>query len=234
MPSKRLPTDFELEELLKLVTETPVDDAVAILELNDVVLFLSTYDITPGPNLVLHRLIYRLYRLWSKQPLTHQQFTQEMVKYLISYEKRDQWYYLINTAAFKLSAKAYELLKAQTVNKTKSKNYKRHFEAFLKFHGLTPGTLWLESYLIFYLYDLWANKKPKPLGEKQFHKFAKLYFKHKRRSDSQVEWYAVDESVLRFLPQEHIDQIRQSRKRKNGKEKNKKERSKIPSTPSGT
>jgi hypothetical protein len=160
MPSKQLPTDYELEELLKLVNSSKDDPHVyGDLEPNDIVLFLSTFEIQPGQNLVLHKLIYQLYKLWSKQPLNHQHFSIEMAKFILPKDVDNRHYYLINSSAFKLSAKSYQLIAAKTIDKTKSKNYRRHFDAFLKHYDLKPGKCWLESYLIYYLYDLWTYKK---------------------------------------------------------------------------
>jgi frataxin-like iron-binding protein CyaY len=233
MPSKRLPTDYKLEELLELVNEAPSDDSV-ILELNDVVLFLTTFEIKPGTEIILNKELYRLYKMWSKRPINPNHFGMEMAKYIPSRDIHGRYYYTINISAFKLSERSRQLIRVKLIDKTKSKNYKRHFEAFIKHYDLKPGKYWLESYLIFYLYDLWTYKKKKPLGEKQFHRFAKLYLKHKEKRHGHSVWYAVDESILQHLPQEHIDQIRESRKKKHGKKENKAKRSEIPSAPSGT
>jgi hypothetical protein len=227
MSSTRPPTDFELEELLAALENS--SEAKETLQLDDVAGFLSSFQILPGKNLVRFSLLYELYKLWSKNPSAKTSFAFSLNRFLLPQYVDQIAYYLINRDAFLLSSKSYQLLQTRTRDKTKSPFYKRHYEAFLKHYGLKPGKYWLESFVLFYLYDKWVLKKQNPLGEYQFMAFSKLYFIHKRRSrDTRLMWFAVDESILQHLPPEHLAQIRQAHKKYHAKKDKKKQR-KIPS-----
>lgn len=215
------PSLDELDELLKLAeSETYEEDTQSK---NDIVAFLSTFQIKPGPNIIRLQLLYELYSLWSKNPITKNRFGKELNKFLISSAHHT---YRLNAAAFKLSKKAYDLLQEKTCDKTKSKKYKRHFEAFIKHYELKKGTFYLEWFVIHYLYDLWSNRKTNHLGEVQFQKFLALYFPMKQPPGS-VQYFGVDRSILRFLPQEHIEQIRLARKQYNEKRRKEKNKKKL-------
>jgi len=230
MPPKKSSNETELEELLKAAESDENIEEVSNI-LTDVDSFLSAFDIRPGPNVIRVKLLYHLYCLWSKNPLSPPRFYAEINKFLLPHTKSTARYYLLNAKAFKLSAKSQELLAKTKIDKTKSVKYRRHFEAFLDAYGIKPGTYWIEGYLLYYLYDLWSFKRSNPLGEDQFHQFAKIYFKY-RRARNPLHWFAVDKSILQFLPPEHIEQIRRARQLSNEKKKNKKKLSKIPRPPS--
>jgi hypothetical protein len=223
MSSTRLPTDLEIEDLLAALKES--SDSNDELVLSDVASFLSAFKIVPGKHLVRYRLLLELYRLWSKDPVTTEKFEVDVNKFLLGQKYVGLKYYYIDQSAFVLSAKAQALLEKRTIDKSKSPRYKRHFESFLNKHSIKPGKYWVESYLLYYLYDMWAGKKP--LAIAPFESLAKLYFQHKRRTDLRLTYFAVDESILNVLPEEHMEQLRQSRKKPNEK-KDKTKHSKVP------
>lgn len=241
MPLKQLPSDKKLEELIQIVEAVPEftqKGEETLEELidgvpNDITGFLSFFHIKHGPNVIRVRLLYHLYRHWSKNPVSDKKFRIEINKYLIPQTIDNAHYYLLNQQAFSLSKKSYDLLNKQVFNKTKSPYFKKHFENFLTKHDIQPGSYWVESYLLFYIYDRWAYsiRKKLPLGNKQFYAFCKLYFKHRRRTENRTEWFAVSESVRKYLPEETVAQIKEGRK---ARPSNQKRQSKKPSKIRGT
>lgn len=215
-----LPGNLSLEDLLEAIN-SPQEHVGAEKPLNDdstVYGFLVTYGIKPGNYPVKARLFYELYKRWTKDPLEKASFDYQIAKYLVYGQKYNQKIYFIDKDAFKISEEIQRLLTPK--NKTKSKSYKKHFETYLKKYNIKPGNFWVESYVLYYLYDKWVYgiKKKTPLGEQQFHLFCKLYFKHKRIGSSRVMWFGVNgEDLMKIVPKSKIKRIREGRKFRYGK-----------------
>ena len=179
-----LPGNLALEDLLEAVS-SPQEHTSPEIPINDdssVYSFLVTYGIKSGESTVKSRLLYELYKRWTKAPLEKAKFENAITKYLVRCSRSGQTVYLIDKDAFKIGEEIQKFLTPS--NKTKSKSYKKHFEIYLDKYGIKPGTYWLESYILYFLYDKWiySIKKKAPLGEIQFFNFCKLYFKYKRYS----------------------------------------------------
>ena len=93
-------------------------------------------------------------------------------------------------------------------------HYKVHFENFLKRFDIKEGDYYIESFLLYWLYDRWTYdcKKNNPLGYMQFVHFLKLYFPRERITNSKVAWYGVDKSITNHISEEDANDIRQKRK----------------------
>lgn len=209
-----LPGNLSLDDLLEAINspQEHVKPESPISEDSSVYSFLITYGIKSGDHPVKARLFYELYRRWTKNPIEKSKFDVEITKYIIATQKYRQNVYLIDKDAFKIGEEIQRFLTPK--NKIKTKSYKKHFEYYLSKHNIKPGTYWIESYVLYYLYDKWVYsiKKTAPLGEIQFFNFCKLYFKQKRNSSSRVTWFGIDkESLMQFITEQQIQRIRLGR-----------------------
>jgi hypothetical protein len=219
-----LPGNLALEDLLEAINnpqehtspESPINEDASVYG------FLITYGIKSGESTIKSRLLYELYKCWTKTPLTKTQFEKHVTKYLINSSRSGQTVYLIDKDAFKIGEEIQKFLIPN--NKTKSKSYKKHFETYLTKYNIKPGTYWLESYILYFLYDKWiySIKKKAPLGEKQFFNFCKLYFKYKRNDSSRVMWFGLDkESLMKTVTEDQLRRIRKGRRFLYGKKQKK-------------
>ena len=238
MGLRKLPSEFTTEELLELAKDTTFNKEerdVITEHINDVVPFLSHFDIKPGTDIITKRFFYNLYKEWSTNPILKASFDDIISQYFLIHQKGNKYYYLINKNSLQLSKRLYKLILERTVDKTKSKNYKNHFDSFLTANKVKAGNYWIESFILYYLYDKWTykNKNNNPLGRNQFFNFCTLYFKHKRRTSNRLQWFAVNKSILKHFTSEQLERIRKGHddaSRKPKKTKNKKIEREIPST----
>jgi len=229
MPLKKsLPNSLSNEQLIELLQTAPDALQAYALTNNDIIPFLSIYNIKPGKNLITRRLVYNLYSKWSPNPLLSRQFSRELSQYLLVHQKGPVQYYRLNIKAFKLKEEALKLIQQSSMDKTKSPRYKQHFENFLKYYNITSGNYWIPSYGLYYIYDMWSYKirKNNPLGEIQFFNFCKLYFDYKRKSVSRVMFFRVSKNITQHITTTEIQQLREARYEKGSKNYQKKQESK--------
>lgn len=226
MASRKLPSNEELEELLKLAEkddfsyETPKEEALAH-KLDDTIRFLTTFNIQPGDNYVRKSALYQIYRKWSHSPIGVNKFATIVGSYIPFSTKGPHTYYRVNLKASELSIEVYKNIEDTSIDKNKSKNWRVHFENFLNKFSITKGTYWIESYMLYYLYDKWTYeiKRKNCIGYNQFVSFLDVYFEHKRKTADRVEWYKIDINILEHLPIKKQREIRKARKIKYGKTK---------------
>jgi hypothetical protein len=226
MVLKKLHNSFSEEELLNLLDQketTEVKEDPKLEYRNDIPLFLSAYNVLPGEHCVSKRVLLELYRAWSNKSVRPSTFYYHISKYLIIHQKGPKHYYLINESAINISTKAYALVKENSIDKTKSPTYKKHFEQFLKDMNIVPGDYYVETFILFKVYDNWhysKKMKKNPLGNTQLFNYFKLYFTHRRKTDSQMQWFAVDRSILNNFTEQQLERIKTAyygKKRKNKK-----------------
>lgn len=214
MELKKLPNSLTTEELLELADKPNKEAEVLETSKNDVLRFLTTYNIKPGKQTVKKRLLYDLYRKWSDDPLESKNFNLEVGKYLLVHFKGIQAYYCINRKGFRLAMDIEELYLKHSKDKTKVIGYKKHFDSFLKHYELKPGKYYIETFVLYTLYDKWTYKNGanNPLGYNQFYNFCKLYFTKKRKTSNRVAWFGVNKSSIdKHLTKEELAYIRQGR-----------------------
>lgn len=212
MARQNLPNNTKLEDLLKALESKDEDPKADWIQefhhTEDVTPFLSFYNIKPGNELVQSKILYKLYKTWSKDPLRETQFNWKIKDY-IEYK---EGYLKLNIDALQVSNKVIDYLKEHTQNKTKSPSWKRHFDNFLTYYNIESGDNWVESYYLYHIYDLWTykNKVKSWLGYKQFINFCDIYFKQKRRTSSKIKWFAISIDIRTLLTKETMENIKQS------------------------
>lgn len=219
-----MPNNLSLDDLIN-TAELEEEKQESVIEYDtDIVSFLLAFDIRQGSYAVTVKLFYDLYKKWSKNPVKKTKFDKEVANFLIRHQKGPNVYYLVDKDVFKVSEEIQKLILGSRIDKTKSKTYKIHFDNFLKKYQLKSGTYYIESFILYFLYDRWAysiNKK-NSLSSAQFFNFCKLYFPFKRNSESRVMWFGIEkEGLLRMTKPETILEIRKGRHQRYGKTKQK-------------
>jgi len=222
---KKLPDKISDEELLKAL-ETAKDDEFSLKldrKEDEIVSFLRFFNIENGNHPIRKTQIYRLYKLYSKNPIGNIEFQEKLGHYIVPVVK----YYKINKTAANLNDKLYEFLEKNTINKDrfKVKSWHTHFNNYIKKYSIKSGSrdnfIWLESFLLYDLYDQWTYeiKKKSPLSEETFNRFCKLYFKEKKTTDKWILWLKIDDSILQHLTMERISAVRTGKYSKHAKTK---------------
>jgi hypothetical protein len=205
---KTLPNTLTEEELLEAAKNGEQSESYS----DDVLGFMSFYKISSGTHWVKAKVLYKLYRNWCTKPKKYAVFCGELSHYVDNeYLCRKGKFFLINFSALEIGNKTIQSLDDE-VDKTKLPKYKKHFEYFLEKFNISSGSIWVESFVVYALYDKWVYENYKnwnPIGRNQLHNFLKLYFEHKRVTDSRMIWYRLNDSFIKdnFTP-ESISRIR--------------------------
>lgn len=211
MTSKILPSQLTDEEILALLDaedELIEDELTQPFEYsNDIVPFLSNYNITPGTTQVSKKLMYKLYKAYSKQPVDPLNFTVQVSNYI----QHDRDNFLLNIDQFAISKHIYQAEK--TRDKTKSLGFQKHFNWFVEEAQVQKGKVWMEGFILFYVYkDFCKSRRVSPrFGYVNFHKFLKLNFEYKRIKENRSLWFKVDPKTAKFFSEEECEQIRTAR-----------------------
>jgi hypothetical protein len=204
----KLPSNLTLDELLKAL-ENVNDESVqqTVIESStgrnnsDVLLFLTTLKINKGDKPIKKILLYKLYDQWSKEPVSQNSFTMKLSYYIDT----TKYHYLINENDFSLTNKVKKLLDP-IKDRTKSKDQQKHFKYFLdKFKIKEGNSLFVEGYILFYIYDNWnfGNNKRNALGYKAFINMMKLYvpFVYINKTN---RLFGLNESIRETLTPEYL------------------------------
>lgn len=205
--SKKLPHQISLEELLEALEHTTDDVQELVSYKNDVPMFLSKFKLESGDNFVKSATLYKLYNIYSNEPVTRQVFTKTASEFV---QFRDP-YFRINISPIKLT----KILNPQTnANFSSSSSIKKHYDAFIENCAITKGTKWTEGYLLFEVYRFYCidTKKAKRLSYESFISICEMYFEHRRIGSNRGRWFKLDPDTLNVLTQEHIDKVRLGRK----------------------
>ena len=216
---KILPSQLTYEELMS-VMNSPDDFTPKVEQItdfhNDIVPFLTNYGITPGNTPVSKKLLFNLYKTYSKQPATNKEFQLQVGQYITD---KTSTYYYINQDNFAISQHLYKETKKK--EKTKSVTYQKHFEWFVDQRNITSGHKWTEGFILFYIYKTFCkerNVNPK-FGYKSFHKFLKLHFTFRRVKENRALFFRTDANTYELISEEEKNVIREARKKETGRSK---------------
>ena len=202
---KKSTTEMTEKELLDLVSKD--SDIILYNWPNDVMEFISVYNIKSGKEEIASKLLYKLYKLWSKQPVKKRTFAMTFTDLFPSINSIDGTKYnlilLLDKKAINLKQEAYNFIKKN--DKTKEKGWMEHFEKYLYFFSIKSGSLFIKDSVLYKLYSRWYGKKRRPLGFDQFNNYCKLYFKNKLIKTNY--WFAVDKYIKNHLDEELIKEM---------------------------
>lgn len=223
-----LPSHLSDDELLALLgsDEADVETAEIFEYSDDIVPFLSNYNITPGEALVSKKLLYRLYRAYSKTPIDQRNFHIQIGVFLAP----TRTHFKINIDQFAISKYIYETEKTRDV--AKSLTYHKHFNWFMKEANVSQGGHWLEGFVLFFIYKDFCNSRrvhPK-FGYNNFHKFLKLHFPFKRIKENRSLWFKVNEETANIFTKEDRERIVQARQKTGRSQKSSKSEAKKTET----
>lgn len=242
-----VPVSKSKEDLLKLLEEAPEGQSKVAFS-DDVLAFISKYNIVEGENTVPEKTVYRLYKSYSKSPLSQQEFVAKFKEILVRHRTSYTFHYKLNLDAMRISEEILKLTNAKKQDKTKNLQYVRTFENFLSKYSIERGNNWLEGFVLYELFvkPYRASGKRTPLGYRQFLNFCRLYFDEKRIGSGRVVWFGISDGILKKVSVEQVQRIRRRKerdveKKRRSKKENRekksrieKEKGEVPSVKAGT
>lgn len=231
---KKAPNTLETEELLDLLDlkdEAGQPSELGFTYKNDIITFISIFNLKPGEDVVKSFTLYSIYKVWSKNPVSKTVFYNELNSFL---PNTTQGHFKLNQNAIKLTHEAYSRFKQEN-RRLKNKKWAAHFEDFLLFYALKNENYWLEDYLLRKVYLKYAEERNildnigTFMGELVFSVYADLFLKYKKTKTGKV--YSVSENVLNHFKPGQLERLRkayakeQQRKEKKSKRSSRKSRS---------
>lgn len=206
--TRRLPHNISTDDLLASL-ESAEDTETTEWE-NDVPHFLSHFKIEQGEYKVRNTLLYSLYKLYSKEPVSSFNFSVTAGQFV----ELKSPYFLLNIKPIRIAKVVNTKLLEKKRNVTANIAVKRKYEQFLQETGVKKGTDWVEGRLIHEIYRHFCiDKRLKcTISYVNFIKVTKLYFKFKRIGASKAVWFNIDKSVVsKYLTPEIIERINKER-----------------------
>jgi hypothetical protein len=209
--SRILPSTLTDEEILALLDSEDVEEEVLQVfeydDVDDIVPFLTFYNITPGTTPVSKRLLHKLYKLHSKDPIELNFFNIQVGRFVPIVGAN----FLLNMDNFAISSHIYKAEK--TRDKTKSLTYQKHFQWFLETRGIESGNVWIEGFILFFIYkDFCKSRRVNTkLGYVNFHKFLKLHLPYRRIKGNRALFFRVNKETATIFSKDDCDKIRAAR-----------------------
>lgn len=194
MSKKVLPQELNTEELLSQLEKSPSNSNEEQIT-DNILEFLSFYNIKSGDNQVKKRLLYKMFIAWNKgNSYGYKYFATKLGLY---FKNKPEYVYL-DLDAIDLTAKAKEVFfKKENSKKTKSKFYKNQIEKFIKEKGLKSGKYSVNSSVLYYIYEEWAlNSKKKPIKINDFSMILSFYFTHYKEKMKSPYFFYIDKDTL--------------------------------------
>lgn len=228
-PVKVTPKALDTDTLLDLVEKAPDDKAIMGEKYkNDVLGFLSTFNIQPGEDTIKGNTLYSIYKVWSKEPLPKNTFYREVNNFL---PEKTPTFYKINQNVIKLTHEAYSRFKQERNIKLKNKTWTRHFEDFLLYYSLKTDNFWIEGPILYFIYDKYAHERgldkhnSTHMNLQTFYAYADLFLKYKKTKTG--KYYAVSDNITIQFQEGQLERMqREYAKEQKAKEKPKKRRRK--------
>lgn len=214
---------YNIEELQKIALSN--EEVVSPLVNNDIINFLNHFKIKSGRFKINSRILYSIYKTWSKEPRVERTFFRFVNRIL---EKDRSNNCLISLESIRLHQDLYEFLNKNKKSVEKVKNYKAHFESFIKYCGFTPGDFYIKESALYYIYDAWTykNKNKSPLGEATLLRFFNTYFEIKKTKENNkiVKYLGINKDNMKTTLEQlefasKWNEIRYEKKRESKKRK---------------
>lgn len=223
---KKIPVQFTDEELLSLTSSDKKADKLTsdqqFLQENEIVLFLSQFNILPGSNRIQKKFLYNLYKSYIIE-----------VKYTpIEFNLRVRDFIPVDATCFLVNKSAQELA-SLTFRKEFNRKYNRpdyihfdgvrkHIESFFAKHEIKAPVdkpVKIPAYALYYLYDVWCydGKRKNKLGYISFLNIIKTYFHHVRKGSDKAAMMVIDSSIYNHITKEEIGEVEEGIIRRYGK-----------------
>jgi hypothetical protein len=208
---KKIPANLLTEEELIASLDNKETKGEVLRYFNDVLPFLSHFNIHSGESLVSKKILYKLYSQWSKDPVTLTKFVNTTKDIVFDVQVNGQQYFKINESAIEISKKTFELVSSKTRDLDKSPVYRVHFENFINKYSLDKDETYIQGYVLWHLYGKWCygiNRKNK-LGYRSFIMFCKLYLTSKR-TGKLFYWFKVSKEIYNYVTKEEVEEIKKA------------------------
>lgn len=210
--------EYTVEELLSLIgspTEEIKHKSEEEYVENEVIRFLAYYDIKPGNYKINTRVLFRLFKSWSKnKTYKYQTFLRNMFNQLQSGRKThnaEKSVYLKVDKSLLSITRFLEESKPKRVNFRKTLFYKKFMEEFIEEHKLASGPIYVEADILYYLFDFYNQKKKRRMiSFERFVSMCHLYFSEKQLGFGST-WFGVNESIKSLITPEWVKIWRQGR-----------------------
>lgn len=205
-------TQLSEEELLKLLTDDRNTDTDSIG--NELVDFISVFNIRPGKVKVSFNQLKKVYLKWSKD----KQNLKELLPFLKDHFSSVKGYFFLESSLLEVIKNKNIKFNTKKYNRMTNTKYHDHFKSFIKQYSIESGEYYVPEYLLKHFYDKWVYEKKlsKLLYLRLFNKFCCFYFKYEIIKD--VFHYKINEEFILKLDKETIENV----KEKHQKEKIKK------------
>lgn len=183
---------------------------------NNVVPFLSHYNIIPGDLAVSKKLLYRLYKKHVDDPVDELSFQRIVGQFLGHYRNYSGNFYKINQDQFALSNHIFKLFTEHTVKKNKSKTFQNRFITFCEAKNVKKGKSWVPGFVIYEIYkDFCRERHKRPaFSYESFIQMLRENFKHKRINSNRSLWFSVNEESKNYFTEEQVNDIIEARRNK--------------------
>jgi hypothetical protein len=209
----QLPTSISDAELLKAAAS---EEIVTFGNSNSVLRFLVAHGIEAGRYNAPISGLFALYCKWTDLAMGKRAFHNKIAQFLVKRVIRDIGFVRINKSITQLGIIENEIV-TKKHNPSAFQYKKRHFDNFLAYYDLKAGKFFVESFILYHLYDRWThmNGTKNTLGKPSFNEFCALYFRTRRNKD--MLEFSVSSTIKHILPKEQMEEIRKGykwRKRK--------------------
>lgn len=211
--SVKLPNQLSIEELEALVSG---GDSVVAEDNDPFLLFLSTFNITPGKYRVHTSVLYRLYNAWAAEPIKPNAFGIKMSKFF----PNDSTFYRLSSSSRKMLATLTTFTKKNKWENINLEERKKKVEEWINVYSIREGKIWVSSHILYYLYKRHRDTKQKPgaMSLRVFSNLMKLYFPYKHTHNYGLS-FQIDNSVRNALTAKELAQLREGWERTSAKKK---------------
>lgn len=213
------------EELLKMLESAEESDEV-VEYTNNVVPFLSKYNIKSGDERVPVKTLYKLYKVYTINYCDYRRFRNYITDIFPVTGKGVASYCLVDIEAMTVAKLYFELANEKKIGYVISDSNMRLLDNYLERDGLDRGDNMIEGFV---LYELYKNHYKK-VGRKPkwkvdtYYKIMKMNFDHSTKN--RRIWFGVSNAFRESLSLKDIENIRKSREKKRRSKSKKEKKSK--------
>lgn len=191
--------EIDTETLLSQLNESDVTNESNVPSAPDNMLdFVSFYNLKPGTNVVKGSLLYKLYTAWNKsEKLNKREFMNRLTVYL---ERSKSGHVLINIDNVALTNKAKEVFfKTKHTIYLNTPRFKKNIERWMKELDIIPGDYAVDGTVLHYIYRDWSiNNRLTAISVTDFNQILTYYFKFYKEFDRRYpEIFYIDKNNLR-------------------------------------
>jgi hypothetical protein len=216
--SPKLINEYSVEELLKLMDSSKEDVTQKSEEEyvnNESIRFLAYYDIKPGNHRISTKLLFKLFKSWTKdRSYKYENFVRDLFSQLeiknTTFRREKYQYFKINKNILNIT-RYLEESKPKKIIFRKTMFYKKFMEEFLEQHNIKAGPIFVEADILYYLFDYYNQKKTRRMvSYERFVSLCHLYFESKQLGFGST-WFGVNESIKSLITEEWVKTWRQGR-----------------------